>query len=262
MSVLTTWPFLLALTTLIVNDAWLKGAWPGLVTGKLSDFAGIAVVTLLGLRLWPRPLYVFGLIAAGFAWWKSPWSQALIDGVNSVSPIAIGRVVDYADLLALLVMPLCAAVARNPHSFALPGAAIRRLLLAPVAVATVLAIMGTSAIPLKHDYRVRTIDPTVVLKRQPIALEVEAIAKEQGLECTECADPLNRVQYNGRGLHLEYSFTNDQTVNFQVWARADGMFSSRNSKKLELLRRELKFRLARVQGGLEFVQSLDGQYPP
>jgi hypothetical protein len=40
------------------------------------------------------------------------------------------------------------------------------------------------------------------------------------------------------------------------------MFSSRNSKKLELLRRELKFRLARVQGGLEFVQSLDGQYPP
>ncbi|HEU4589588.1 MAG TPA: hypothetical protein VFS13_01665 [Steroidobacteraceae bacterium] len=39
---LTTWPFVLALATLIVNDAWLKPNYPGLVTGKLSDFAGIS----------------------------------------------------------------------------------------------------------------------------------------------------------------------------------------------------------------------------
>jgi hypothetical protein len=49
LSVLTTWPFVLALTTLIANDAWLKSAWPGLITGKLSDVAGIAVVALLAL---------------------------------------------------------------------------------------------------------------------------------------------------------------------------------------------------------------------
>jgi hypothetical protein len=49
MTVLTTWPLLLALATLIVNDAWLKSAYPGLISGKLSDIAGIAVVALLGM---------------------------------------------------------------------------------------------------------------------------------------------------------------------------------------------------------------------
>lgn len=33
---------LLAVVVLVVNDQWGKSAWPGLLTGKLSDFAGLA----------------------------------------------------------------------------------------------------------------------------------------------------------------------------------------------------------------------------
>ncbi|MCY7387503.1 MAG: hypothetical protein LH481_05460 [Burkholderiales bacterium] len=52
-SVLTTWPFVISLAVLILNDWWLKSAFPGTLTGKLSDFAGIAVVALLLLAAWP-----------------------------------------------------------------------------------------------------------------------------------------------------------------------------------------------------------------
>lgn len=53
-AVVTTWLFVLALVTLIVNDAWLKRLFPGVVTGKLSDFAGIAVVGCLLFAAFPR----------------------------------------------------------------------------------------------------------------------------------------------------------------------------------------------------------------
>jgi hypothetical protein len=37
----------LAVGLLAVNDHWLKAAWPGVVTGKLSDFAGLAFFPLM-----------------------------------------------------------------------------------------------------------------------------------------------------------------------------------------------------------------------
>jgi hypothetical protein len=39
----------LAVGVLIVNDHLLKGAWPGLLTGKLSDLAGLIIAPLLVL---------------------------------------------------------------------------------------------------------------------------------------------------------------------------------------------------------------------
>jgi hypothetical protein len=38
---------LLSIAVLVVNDHVLKAAWPGLVTGKLSDFAGMVFFPLL-----------------------------------------------------------------------------------------------------------------------------------------------------------------------------------------------------------------------
>ena len=40
-------PFLVSLTVLLLNDRWWKGAWPGFVTGKLSDVAGVVVAAVL-----------------------------------------------------------------------------------------------------------------------------------------------------------------------------------------------------------------------
>ncbi len=38
---------IVALALLIANDHWMKSAWPGLITGKLSDVAGLVVTPLL-----------------------------------------------------------------------------------------------------------------------------------------------------------------------------------------------------------------------
>jgi hypothetical protein len=77
--VLASWPFLLFLTALLLNDWWLKRAFPGLVTGKLSDFAGIALVGTLAMTIWPSHVFrAAAIIAAGFIWWKGPLSQTAI----------------------------------------------------------------------------------------------------------------------------------------------------------------------------------------
>jgi hypothetical protein len=262
--VLTTWPFVLALTTLIVNDAWLKSAWPGLVTGKLSDFAGIVVVGLLGLSCIPRrPVQICAAIAVFFAWWKGPWSQPFIDAVNSNSPMTIGRTVDYTDLLALLILPLCVVIARRVEDFAIPGTAARRLLVMPIGAATALALMATSYIPPRHAYVVRTIETTGELHRAKVVEEIDRVAEGQGLKCQDCADPLNHATYEGKGVNLAYTFTDARTVSFRVTAETQGMFGGGGWEKLDRLRTQLKRQLSGTQVGLEFVEPLGPpQAPP
>ena len=59
--------FVTAVAVLVVNDHALKAAWPGLVTGKLSDVAGSAMMgTLLTAATGRRSVGV-GLTAIGFA---------------------------------------------------------------------------------------------------------------------------------------------------------------------------------------------------
>ncbi|MDB5968474.1 MAG: hypothetical protein JWQ90_924 [Hydrocarboniphaga sp.] len=69
---LTSWPFLACLVCLLLNDWWLKPAVPSVVTGKLSDFAGIAVVGMVLLSISPtRRLVIFLALSLVFLWWKS-----------------------------------------------------------------------------------------------------------------------------------------------------------------------------------------------
>ncbi len=257
----TAWPFVLALATLIVNDAWLKGAWPGLLTGKLSDFAGIAVVTMLGLRWFPRrQIVVCSTIALGFAWWKSPGSQLFIDTVNSVAPLAIGRIVDYSDLLALLVMPACMVVARQPERFALAPAGARRLLLAPIGAATVLGLMGTAAVaPIRAEYEVRTLAAGGALDRAFIANEIAKIAKHYALDCTDCASRLEHASF-GTNLVLEYRFVDARSVHIKVSAPAKGMLGNRYSGEAERIRERLKARLGPIESDREFIDIHVGSY--
>ncbi|KQW47601.1 hypothetical protein ASC77_14245 [Nocardioides sp. Root1257] len=42
---------LIALVVLVVNDHWMKAAWPGTAVGKISDFAGLVVFPLALLSL-------------------------------------------------------------------------------------------------------------------------------------------------------------------------------------------------------------------
>lgn len=99
--------FLVGLAVLILNDFWLKAAFPGWLTGKLSDFAGLLVFPLFWTACFPRfkrPIYL--LTGLFFLLWKTPLAHDLITFFNAWSPLPIGRTVDYSDWLALLVLPL------------------------------------------------------------------------------------------------------------------------------------------------------------
>jgi len=98
--------FIAAVVLLLVNDHVLKVACPGVVTGKLSDVAGLFVVGALVVTIIPsRSTLALGGVAAMFAFWKSPLSQPLIDGWNSVGAFRVARVIDWTDLLALSALP-------------------------------------------------------------------------------------------------------------------------------------------------------------
>ena len=61
---------LAALTLLVVNDHILKSAWPGFVTGKLSDIAGLAFFPILVLSGWE-------LLEMAMRKWQHPSMRAL-----------------------------------------------------------------------------------------------------------------------------------------------------------------------------------------
>lgn len=130
-----------AVAVLVVNDRVLKPAFHNALTGKLSDVAGVAAFALFWAALLPRRrLHAFVMTAAGFALWKSPASQPLIDAWNGMGWGTIGRVVDWTDLLALAVLPILYRY--HPKPIAMPR--LRRVLGPAVALACVLAFGATS----------------------------------------------------------------------------------------------------------------------
>jgi hypothetical protein len=78
-----------------------------MLTGKLSDFAGLLVFSVFFSALWPGyKKQVFAITGLLFIAWKSPLSQGLIVFCNEQLFLPVGRVVDASDYWALLIMPL------------------------------------------------------------------------------------------------------------------------------------------------------------
>lgn len=98
--------FIIGLFLLLLNDFYLKEAVPGILTGKLSDFAGLFIFPLFCSAFFPkRKLTIYVSTALFFIFWKSPFSQFIIDGWNSFGIFSIGRIVDFTDLIALAILP-------------------------------------------------------------------------------------------------------------------------------------------------------------
>nr|WP_062336489.1 hypothetical protein [Herbidospora sakaeratensis] len=93
---------LLALVVLVVNDHVLKAAWPGLVTGKLSDVAGLLVLPpLLDLAL-RRPMASIAVTGLGFTLVKTTATGAWLASEAWTIVWGPSRVLaDPTDLLAL-----------------------------------------------------------------------------------------------------------------------------------------------------------------
>ncbi len=97
-----------SLVVLVVNDHVLKQAWPGWVTGKLSDVAGLVlaplllglVLALVGVR---RPMvWSSGLVVLGFTVTKTTAAgAAAVSACWSLTGVNTHIVADPTDLLAL-----------------------------------------------------------------------------------------------------------------------------------------------------------------
>jgi hypothetical protein len=254
---LTHWPFLAALTILLLNDFWLKSQFPGLVTGKLSDFAGIAVIALPLLAAFPREARAIYLgLAAAFLWWKSPLSGPFIAVVNELLPTRIGRVVDYTDLLALLVLPACSLAIRDePRE---PGA-FRRALTIPVVVVAVFATAATSQLRPQLHLQVRTIDPGIALDRDAVANTIGDVMEERRLSCVDCAQPGRKASYSGRHIHVSYFFSAPNTLDVRIsWIR--GLFGNGEARLATRIKEALKAEFTKRFKGLEAIEPLRGPY--
>ena len=107
LKILTSHWFLIGLTILLLNDFIFKELYGNWVTGKLSDFAGLFIFPLFWTAIFPKhkkPIFLF--TALFFVFWKSPYSQCFIDCWNCFMFFKITRVVDFTDLIALLVLPI------------------------------------------------------------------------------------------------------------------------------------------------------------
>jgi hypothetical protein len=90
------WSFLACVAVLALNDHLLKDRYPGLVTGKISDFVGVAMVATM-VSVIVRPNIALRLTALGFTALKTvpgvaEWASPLLGGVTRRDP---------SDLIAL-----------------------------------------------------------------------------------------------------------------------------------------------------------------
>lgn len=243
---LASWPFLASLALLLLNDFWFKQAFPGVVTGKLSDFAGIAVIGLLAFTAWPaRRTLIFTVITAAFLWWKSPLSQAFIDGVNAYLPIAISRIVDFTDLIALAVLPICGRIAQAPTPIAWKSTRARRALVPLAAVVTAFAVSATSMVPARLQYEARLADPSAQVDKALVARIVETVSAPYRARCRECRKYSLPPSLLG-DLEFHYSFPDAHSVLFTIVAHDS------HRKRVKLFR-SLQKELARSYPELTIV---------
>jgi hypothetical protein len=256
---LTRWPFLTALALLLLNDFWLKVRFPGLVTGKLSDFAGIALIALPCLAAFPRRARAIYLaIAAAFLWWKSPLSASFIAFANELLPHDIARVVDYSDLLALFVLPFCSVAARDAPA---EPSGLRRALTVPIVAVAVFATAATSFPRPQIQLTVRTIDAEGSLDRAAVAEAIESVMTAYRLDCRECAQRERNGASSGRDVYVRYYFSAPNAVYLEIsWMR--GYFGDGEERLAARLKEALKAEFTERFQGLEAVEPLRHRYHP
>ncbi len=99
--------YILGLTLLFLNDWYWKYQYHNWLTGKLSDFIGLAIFPVFISLIFPKTKkYIVWIVALGFILWKTPLADYLIDIFNAYSFFKVARVVDYSDYIALFCLPL------------------------------------------------------------------------------------------------------------------------------------------------------------
>lgn len=140
LSILVSPAFLVGLGLLLLNDFFLKPTFHNWFTGKLSDFAGLFIFPLFFTAFFSeRKRWIYAVTGIGFVFWKSEFSQPFIDLWNAQPYYQIDRVVDYTDLVALLVLPLSLLYPRRS-----PSGKVTPILVYVSCVVAVFAFAATS----------------------------------------------------------------------------------------------------------------------
>lgn len=98
--------FLASVALLLLNDLYLKYEFHNVLTGKLSDFAGLFAFPYFFAVFFPRGAKaIYIAVALLFTVWKSELIQPLLNLAHAYG-LGFNRVVDYTDLIALSILPL------------------------------------------------------------------------------------------------------------------------------------------------------------
>jgi hypothetical protein len=167
-----------ALVVLVLNDHVLKGSGllPGVVTGKLSDFAGLVLAPLVlcaifGARSDRARGVCIALIALPFAAIKlSPWAAGVLAETLSALVLRSRIWCDPTDLIALSVLPWTLRLARTVEPAVLGEVWPRRIAIAAAAVACTATSSGgpyegSFEPPLLINWTLAPIDVVVSMQR-------------------------------------------------------------------------------------------------
>ncbi|MFT4016821.1 MAG: hypothetical protein QM668_07640 [Agriterribacter sp.] len=98
--------FIPGLLLLLFNDFYLKQQIGNWLTGKLSDIAGLFIFPVFFAAIFPIcRQWIATTTGLLFIVWKTPFTEPIINFVNTLPYIGISRVVDYSDYIALGILP-------------------------------------------------------------------------------------------------------------------------------------------------------------
>ena len=253
------WPLYISLLLLFFNDIYWKGIYSNWVTGKLSDFAGVFTVLLIGFFWYPRNKRLVALFAFFlFLIWKSSLSQPAIDFVNLNGIYRVDRVIDYSDLISFLVLPLVIYIHRNESKYLLQT----KLFRIPAILLLVVSVAGTSLAAPYHEYVVKKSDVAEKIDAGIARQIIESTIGKYGLLCQECGINNNQGLYSGNRMRLEYFISDDfSRIEFRVRGRPSGssigIYAWPDYKEIDELKSKLLSALKSEFGDMVTFESED-----
>lgn len=228
-----TWPIWISLFLLLINDWLIKVHYPSVVSGKLSDFAGIYLVSSLGFYYFRfHKIWVITIVICSFTFWKSHFSQPFLDLWNAIGFIQYARVVDYYDLFAFLVIPLAYVLTAQYQKHLLLTRPIG-ILRNSIITITAFAVIATSVRKPLNSYKIQPIDGKSSKHDKNLKFEIfdilKSVCARRGMSCLSCDPSHNQGSYSNKNLRLDYLWIPEKmTLEINVIGLSTGMLSQPN----------------------------------
>lgn len=222
--------FIVALLLLVINDWYLKPTFPSLLTGKLSDFAGLFAIAFFFSAILQRRAVVIHITTAFiFIAWKSPLVQPLIDNLNALG-IPAHRTIDYIDYTALLILPLSYLSFKLSCLYTLRPLVLRSLIIFPC-----LAFVATSLPPGKYTQF------TNVNKTYNFSFSKrELVSRINALQLEYVNDISKSIHYNNK-LHHGLKNADSSSLDFDSKTNMFYYWSTLNKTKRDTIARILDY---------------------